>query len=157
VPCEAATGGGGGLQEVVRATGGQAPTAGSSGLLLRRGALLLHAVGAGPAPPPSLYQPPPLPSPPRSTSPPTSTSSFAEPLRGTPRIVPAVAEARRGGGRTSPDDSERRGGLEPGLGAVENLAKLTSNLIQEIVNTSISKIIFITIFVLSESVNMYII
>jgi hypothetical protein len=40
---------------------------------------------------------------------------------------------------------------------VGNLANLMSNLIQEIVNTSISKITFMTVFDLPESVNMYII
>jgi hypothetical protein len=40
---------------------------------------------------------------------------------------------------------------------VGNLANLTSNLIQEIVNTSISEAIFMTIFVLPKCVNMYII
>jgi hypothetical protein len=40
---------------------------------------------------------------------------------------------------------------------VGNLANLTSNLVQEIVNTSISEITFMTVFDLPESVNMYII
>jgi hypothetical protein len=40
---------------------------------------------------------------------------------------------------------------------VGNLANLTSNLIQEIVNTSISEPIFMAIFVLPECVNLYII
>jgi hypothetical protein len=40
---------------------------------------------------------------------------------------------------------------------VGNLAKLTSNLIQEIVNTSIAEITFMAVFVLPESVNIYII
>jgi hypothetical protein len=37
---------------------------------------------------------------------------------------------------------------------VGNLANLTSNLIQEIVNTNISEAIFMTIFDLPECVNM---
>jgi hypothetical protein len=41
--------------------------------------------------------------------------------------------------------------------SVGNLANLMSNLIQEIANTSISEITFMAVFVLPESVNMYII
>jgi hypothetical protein len=40
---------------------------------------------------------------------------------------------------------------------VVNVANLTSNLIQKIVNTNISEITFMTVFDLPESVNMYII